>query len=54
MPAVVAVEMADGTTYLVEKDGFEGHPSDPMSWDEIEASSTRWPGRGTTTRSAGR
>jgi 2-methylcitrate dehydratase len=36
MPAVVAVEMADGTTYLVEKDGFEGHPSDPMSWDEIE------------------
>ncbi|WP_137286065.1 MmgE/PrpD family protein [Halorussus salinisoli] len=36
MPAVVAVEMADGTAYLVEKDHFEGHPSDPMSWDEIE------------------
>ncbi|WP_276282449.1 MmgE/PrpD family protein [Halorussus caseinilyticus] len=36
MPAVVAVETADGTTYLVEKDHFEGHPNDPMSWDEIE------------------
>ncbi|NHN61488.1 MULTISPECIES: MmgE/PrpD family protein [Halorussus] len=36
MPAVVAVETADGTTYLVEKDQFEGHPNDPMSWDEIE------------------
>ncbi|WP_435181635.1 MmgE/PrpD family protein [Halorussus sp. AFM4] len=36
MPAVVAVETADGTTYLVEKDEFEGHPNDPMSWDEIE------------------
>ena len=35
MPAVVAVETADGTTYLVEKDQFEGHPNDPMSWDEI-------------------
>ncbi|MFC4451650.1 MmgE/PrpD family protein [Halorussus aquaticus] len=35
MPAVVAVEMADGTTYLVEKDEFEGHPNDPMSWEQI-------------------
>ncbi|WP_115864899.1 MmgE/PrpD family protein [Halorussus litoreus] len=36
MPAVVAVEMTDGTAYLVEKEGFEGHPNDPMSWAQIE------------------
>ncbi|WP_132058627.1 MmgE/PrpD family protein [Halorussus amylolyticus] len=36
MPAVVAVETTDGTTYLVEKDWFAGHPKNPMSWDQIE------------------
>ena len=37
MPAIVEVELADGTTHRVEKDEFPGHPNDPMSWDDIEA-----------------
>jgi 2-methylcitrate dehydratase len=36
MPAIVEVEMEDGTRHFVEKDEFEGHPNDSMSWDEIE------------------
>ncbi|WP_129112746.1 MmgE/PrpD family protein [Halegenticoccus tardaugens] len=36
MPAIVDIELADGTTHRVEKSGFKGHPSDPMSWDDIE------------------
>jgi 2-methylcitrate dehydratase len=36
MPARIEVEMDDGTIHRVEKDQFEGHPNDPMSWDEIE------------------
>ncbi len=35
MPAVLDVELAGGTTHHVEKDAFRGHPTDPMSWDEI-------------------
>lgn len=37
MPANVEIELADGTQLRVEKDGFEGHPNDSMSWDEIES-----------------
>lgn len=37
MPAVLDVELADGTTYHVEKDAFQGHPTQPMSWDQVEA-----------------
>jgi 2-methylcitrate dehydratase len=37
MPAVVDVTMADGTTYRIEKDDFEGHPNNSMSWEQIEA-----------------
>jgi 2-methylcitrate dehydratase len=36
MPAHVTVETNDGTVYRIEKDHFEGHPNDSMSWDEIE------------------
>jgi 2-methylcitrate dehydratase len=36
MPAIIDVAMDDGTVYRVEKDAFSGHPSRPMSWDEIE------------------
>ena len=36
MPAVVDVTLEDGTTYRVEKSTFRGHPSNPMSWDELE------------------
>lgn len=36
MPARVTVELEDGTTHVVEKDAFEGHPTDPMDWDRIE------------------
>ncbi|UPV76585.1 MmgE/PrpD family protein (plasmid) [Halorussus limi] len=36
MPAHVTVETSDGTVYRVEKDHFEGHPNDSMSWEEIE------------------
>ncbi|WP_458207689.1 MmgE/PrpD family protein [Haladaptatus sp. NG-SE-30] len=37
MPASIDVTMADGTTYHVEKDDFEGHPNNSMSWEQIEA-----------------
>lgn len=37
MPAVIDIELEDGTTYHVEKDDFHGHPNTPMDWDEIEA-----------------
>jgi len=37
MPAVIDVHLADGTTYRVEKDAFAGHPTRPMSWEELEA-----------------
>ena len=36
MPAVLDVELADGTAHHVEKDAFAGHPTRPMSWEEIE------------------
>jgi 2-methylcitrate dehydratase len=37
MPALVAVELDDGTVHRVEKDAFRGHPTRPMSWADIEA-----------------
>lgn len=37
MPARVTVELADGTTHVVEKDAFEGHPTNPMDWAQVEA-----------------
>lgn len=36
MPAILDVDIEDGTTYCVEKDAFRGHPTQPMSWDQIE------------------
>ncbi|MFB6130442.1 MAG: MmgE/PrpD family protein, partial [Salinigranum sp.] len=36
MPAVVDVELSDGTTYHVEKEDFQGHPNNPASWEMIE------------------
>ena len=37
MPAVIDVELEDGTVHRVEKDAFRGHPTDPMDWAELEA-----------------
>jgi len=37
MPAVIDVELADGTVHHVEKDAFRGHPTDPMDWDDLDA-----------------
>ncbi|MFC5972424.1 MmgE/PrpD family protein [Halomarina salina] len=37
MPAVVTVETADGTVYRVEKSAFRGHPSQPMTWEQLTA-----------------
>ena len=36
MPAQIEVELADGTVHRVEKDAFGGHPTDPMSWEQVE------------------
>ncbi|WP_330633460.1 MmgE/PrpD family protein [Halocatena halophila] len=36
MPARLMIELEDGTTHVVEKDAFEGHPTNPMDWDQIE------------------
>ncbi|AGN01614.1 2-methylcitrate dehydratase [Salinarchaeum sp. Harcht-Bsk1] len=36
MPAVIDVELADGTVHHVEKDAFRGHPTDPMDWDDLD------------------
>ncbi|WP_227377111.1 MmgE/PrpD family protein [Haladaptatus halobius] len=44
MPAVVDVTMADGTTYRIEKDDFEGHPNNSMSWERVEAKFHRMAG----------
>ncbi len=37
MPARVEVELEDGTSHVAEKDGFEGHPTNPMDWSQLEA-----------------
>lgn len=36
MPAVIDVELKDGTVHHVEKDAFRGHPTNPMDWAELE------------------
>ncbi|MFB6104881.1 MAG: MmgE/PrpD family protein [Halobacteriaceae archaeon] len=36
MPAVITIDLADGTTYHIEKDAFRGHPTDPIGWDALE------------------
>jgi len=36
MPAVVTVDLADGTTHRIEKAAFRGHPTDPIDWDALE------------------
>ncbi|WP_224269455.1 MmgE/PrpD family protein [Haloprofundus salinisoli] len=35
MPAVVELDVG-GETYRVERDGFPGHPDDPMTWEQLE------------------
>ncbi|MFB6080657.1 MAG: MmgE/PrpD family protein [Haloferacaceae archaeon] len=36
MPAVIDVELDDGTAYHVEKADFRGHPNNPMDWADLE------------------
>ncbi|MFC7135402.1 MULTISPECIES: MmgE/PrpD family protein [Salinibaculum] len=36
MPAVLDVELDDGTEYHIEKEAFQGHPTQPMSWADVE------------------
>ncbi|MFB6185976.1 MAG: MmgE/PrpD family protein [Halobacteriaceae archaeon] len=36
MPAVIDIELEDGTSYHIEKEDFQGHPRNPMDWDTIE------------------
>jgi 2-methylcitrate dehydratase len=36
MPAVIDIELADDSTRHIEKDAFSGHPTQPMTWDEVE------------------
>ena len=36
MPARVTIELEDGTTHVVEKEAFEGHPTNSMDWDRIK------------------
>lgn len=37
MPARVEIELTDGTVHRIEKDAFGGHPTEPMSWAQVEA-----------------
>ncbi|EMA44082.1 MmgE/PrpD family protein [Halococcus saccharolyticus] len=37
MPAVVDIELANDSTRHIEKDAFSGHPTDPMTWEQVEA-----------------
>ncbi|HET7322803.1 MAG TPA: MmgE/PrpD family protein [Halococcus sp.] len=36
MPAVIDIELADDSTRHIEKDAFSGHPTQPMTWDQVE------------------
>ena len=40
MPAHIDIEMADGTVHRIEKDAFSGHPTEAMSWEQVEAKFT--------------
>jgi len=37
MPAAIQVVLDDGTALDVEKDAFQGHPTQPMTWAQITA-----------------
>jgi 2-methylcitrate dehydratase len=37
MPARVTVELSDGTTHVIEKDAFQGHPTQSMDWAQVGA-----------------
>lgn len=37
MPARITITLADGTEHVIEKDAFQGHPTQPMDWDQVEA-----------------
>lgn len=36
-PYVITVTDADGNEYRIEKSAFEGHPMNPMSWEQLES-----------------
>ncbi len=36
-PYNITVTTTDGTHHRIEKTAFEGHPSNPMSWEQLEA-----------------
>ncbi|RYJ08249.1 MmgE/PrpD family protein [Halogeometricum borinquense] len=36
MPANITVTLDDGTTHEVQKDDFQGHPNNPMDWEQVE------------------
>lgn len=36
MPAVIDLDLEDGTRHHIEKDAFAGHPRNPMDWEQIE------------------
>ena len=36
MPAVIDIALADDSTRHVEKDAFNGHPTNPMTWEQVE------------------
>jgi len=37
MPANLTVTLSDGTTLETQKDDFQGHPNNPMDWEQVEA-----------------
>ena len=36
MPAVVDIALGDDSTRHIEKDAFNGHPTNPMTWEQVE------------------
>lgn len=36
-PYTITVETTEGIEHRIEKTAFEGHPSNPMSWEQLEA-----------------
>jgi 2-methylcitrate dehydratase len=36
MPAVIDIELANDSTRHIEKDAFSGHPTQPMTWEQVE------------------
>ncbi|WP_049997745.1 MmgE/PrpD family protein [Halococcus sediminicola] len=36
MPAVIDIALGDDSTRHVEKDAFNGHPTNPMTWEQVE------------------